>query len=490
MKNCFFLFFLFTSFSLRAQTTAENSFPPLEPLFKISQKDSLSPEDIIRTSLEFSLCPENSEEGREILNQFKILEEKTTSQEFLSLSEEARGEKILSFMYENVLRQYSLNQTYINTMFKKGTYNCVSASILYYALAKSAGLKVVGNETPDHAFCSIYLSDSGNKKIDVETTNPNGFNPGTKKNLPSTGNSKRYYLVPKKFYNNRKEISEWKFVTLVGKNVTAYLDEKRDYNHSVPVSATRLDFINNSPQSVGEDERKSVRQDFDTAITNYAVSLDRQKKSDSALDWLDLVENRWGKAENQNLIQKTYDNFLYNSVVNSIRAEKSEEARQKFNSRSEKISSRRKEEIKNIIFIASIDEKTKNMRAEEAIDFLHSQKDLEEAGSKEARKKLFDLEEYYWAERAKPLSKAGNFLEAAKIIDEGLKNLPSSKNLQTIKNQNLNNYAVGVHNQFVDSFNKKDFEHAEKILNDGLQNLPRNGILQKDSKTLQNRKKK
>ena len=481
-RQIFFALFSLFSFTIFAQNDFQ--FPSLEPLFLYEQKDEFSGEDFIRVNLELSLCPQDSENGQKVLNQFKNLEEQVRSDEFMSLDEYERGEKILSLIYEKVLTQYNLNQSFIDRMFQTGTYNCISSSILYFALAKSAGLNVVGNETPDHAFCSIYLSDG--RKIDVETTNPNGFNPGIKKTLPSnSANSKRYYIVPKRSYNNRKEISDKKFITLIGKNVVSYLDRKSDFAKSVPLAAARLGFV----ETASETEKKSLRSDFDMAVINYAVFLDHAKKSKLAVEWLESVENRWGKPENLSFFQKNYDGMVYNAAVNFIREGKAEEAKEFFEVRKEKIAPKNQIETKNTIFLAIIDQKTKKMKSEEAISFLQEQRKSEEASEKSVSKKIFELEEFYWSERIKPFTSEKKYLEAAAILDEGLKSLPTSRNLSTIKGQVLNNYAVGVHNRFVKFYNAKDFENAEKVALEGLENLPKNGTLLNDLKLARSQKK-
>ncbi|MBR4598463.1 MAG: hypothetical protein IKO39_00240 [Treponema sp.] len=476
----FFLLPFFLAFGF-IYSQNELSFPSLEPLFSFKDGE-LSSEDLILSGLEFSFCPADSDLAKESLEKFRALEEQVKSDAFMVLSEEERGEKILSLIYENTLRQYSLNQTYIDVMFQKGTYNCVSASILYYALAKSAALKVHAVETPDHAFCTLYLSDG--RKIDVETTNPNGFNPGTKKNLQSNANSTRYQIVPKKYYSNRHEISERKFISLVGKNASAMLDEKRDYKKAVPLAAARIDFTEDCPK----EDKKAVRIDFDTVAMNYAVLFDRQKKSDPALDWLDLVENRWGKAENQPFYQNTYESIAYNCAANLTNQKQAGTAQKIFDLHKEKISEKNRDVIEGMIFYALIDEQTKKVRADEAISLIQEKKSAPQAKDAAISRKLIALEEYYWAEKAKALSKDGKFLEAAEILSEGLKSLPNSRNLQTIRNQNMNNYAVNIHNQFADLFNAKKLDEAEALLNEGLKIVPKNGTLQRDLQILRSRK--
>ena len=98
-----------------------------------------------------------------------------------------RGEYVLRFMYKNYLRQYSLNQTRLDTLFDKGTFNCVSSSVFYLILGVSVNLDIQGVMTHDHAFVTLHIHDGVNvQEIDVETTNKYGFDPGTQKSpLPS-----------------------------------------------------------------------------------------------------------------------------------------------------------------------------------------------------------------------------------------------------------------------------------------------------------------
>ncbi len=170
LLNLSAVFILFLSCPLSAQNL---SFPSLEPLF-IEEKTSaeLSPLEIIQDGLRFSECAENSEEWNSCVQKFLSLEHKILAA-VKNLSASEAAEKILFALYEDLLVQYCDQQTKINVAFTNGTYNCVSSSVIYYALAKSAGIDVAGVKTPTHAFCSLRADG---KRIDVETTNPYGFN--------------------------------------------------------------------------------------------------------------------------------------------------------------------------------------------------------------------------------------------------------------------------------------------------------------------------
>ncbi|MBQ7159354.1 MAG: hypothetical protein IJS09_08050 [Treponema sp.] len=465
------ILFLFFSAMMFAQT----DFPSLEPLFFYEPaEDVLSGEDVIRAGLEFSLCP--AEAGAAVIERYLELEKEIVST-VAELDEMEKGEKILSLMYERVLTQYSVNQTRVDEMFLKGTYNCVSSSVLYFALARAVGLQVAGQETPEHAFCSLYI---GGKKIDVETTNPGGFNPGVKKIVEQTERSTRYFMVPKKYYSGRKEISERKFVSLVGRNMVSMMNDRNDYATGVPLSAARIVFVGNAFAK----DAAAVREDFDTLCGNYAVELDQKRKeSEKALDWLDAVYARWGSSAE---LQKKYNTIAYNCAVNYVNAGDYENARRAFTAHKDNLTQKNASAIDVMIFSAWVEDEVKKLEPEDAVSFLHEQYKLPVAKEKSVASRLVVLEEYAWYQILKPFFDSGKYLLAADIADEGLYYVPSSKNLQKIKTQCLQNYAVDVHNKFADLANAGRYEEAMQVVQKGLINVPTNSLLKNDLKKLEN----
>ncbi len=103
--------------------------------------------------------------------------------EVADLSDQAvLAERALTFLHKNLFTSYSVVQTRVDTALETGVYNCVSSAVLYLILARSVGLSVGGVRTSDHAFCSVLVNG---QQIDVETTNPFGFNPGRKRISPT-----------------------------------------------------------------------------------------------------------------------------------------------------------------------------------------------------------------------------------------------------------------------------------------------------------------
>lgn len=85
-----------------------------------------------------------------------------------------RAEKLLNFMHKHVLTGgYQLEDTTLMNLFRHGRYNCVTATILYCCLARSANVKVTAVELPGHAMCRVQTQRGF---IDVETTCSTWFN--------------------------------------------------------------------------------------------------------------------------------------------------------------------------------------------------------------------------------------------------------------------------------------------------------------------------
>ena len=258
---------------------AEEEHPSMEPLFSVfsvlgskseAGNTNYTADEVFEMGLLFSECERGSEVWKRCWNQFEDIKKEVTSHEIMSLSEEERGRAILKLLYRDYLAAYSLNQTKIDLAMDKGFYNCVSSAVLYMAAAKAAELDVRGQRTTQHAFCSIYVPMTDGKpgqlkKIDVETTNPYGFNPGSKEEIEHESQIRKYYVVPKKYYSNRTEVSDGVFTGLIAGNLCSEYIKSENYKKAVPLGAARWEAVckENSKSAA------SVRNEFDILAANY-----------------------------------------------------------------------------------------------------------------------------------------------------------------------------------------------------------------------------
>lgn len=339
---------LFLSFVLLTFCAAELfSAPSLEPSILTGLDQSATAEmtsmQIVQTAIEYSLCPPGSDEERQCLEKYAALE-KSVQEQLAALPKMEAAEKILALMYESVLYRYKADSTRLNTTLLTGEYNCVTASVLYLALATSLGIDARGQETTVHAFCTVYIDG---QKIDVETTNPYGFNPGVKKAVGGTENSRRYAVVPRRYYSGRREISARAMATLTGKNVASDLNDAEDYETAIPLEISRLEYLSITDDS----ETGTAKSDLDTLVCNYAMLLSKAMRNVEALDYINQVADKFGYSAE---LRRTYGNVLYNEAVNLTNDRKYEEARSFFEERKDGADSTMQSRIDRMITSGSL----------------------------------------------------------------------------------------------------------------------------------------
>ncbi len=84
-----------------------------------------------------------------------------------------RAQAIFEFMHREILHgAYDAAATELTLTLDKGTFNCVSATVLFNALAADCGLSARAVELPRHAFSVLVAGDD---PLVIETTCPNWF---------------------------------------------------------------------------------------------------------------------------------------------------------------------------------------------------------------------------------------------------------------------------------------------------------------------------
>ena len=480
-----------------ASLFAQNEHPSMEPAFSLFQVLGLKSEasytnytadEVFEMALLFSECERGSEDWKFCWKQFEEIKKEAASEEMMSLDEEERGRAILKLLYRDYLAAYSLTQTKINVAMDKGFYNCVSSAVLYMAAAKAAGLDVRGQRTTQHAFCSIYVPVVGGtaggkpgqlKKIDVETTNPYGFNPGSKEEIEHESQIRKYYVVPKKYYSNRTEVSDGIFTGLIAGNLCSDYIKTENYKKAVPLGAARWEAVRNeNSKSVA-----SVRNEFDILASNYVNLIPTSAAAySSTLDWFSTFIDRWG---NTVFLQKNLDSSFINLLVLCNKEQDYPLAKSAYEKYKDKVSQQQLTKSEEIISDIIILSATNDISTEEKIvetNRLLTTKDL----SNPVRQKRAQLHlESFWLDQLNALMNSRDYEEGYTKAGQALDQLPKSTKIKAMQNNFYNNSIAIIHNNFARKANAGNFDEAEEILRQGLEKFPGDKSLTKDLSDLQ-----
>jgi tetratricopeptide (TPR) repeat protein len=377
------------------------------------------------------------------------------------------GESVLQYLHEKIFRRYSEPQTRIDHLLDTGTYNCVSSAVLYMLLAKSAGLEVEGVVTPDHAFCRVAVQGGG---VDVETTNPHGYNPGQKREFQNAFGETGFSYVPPGNYRLRTSIGERELIGLILQNRISLLQREERIDLSVPLAVDR--------HALAGSERTLVemRKEF----INYASVLNQERRYTEALAFLDVVRRRWGAAEEY---LEIIDTLLYNAAVIMSQDGREEEILAILDERraggdltAPDYRAYRQLTGQRMIYNASRAGDT--LEALGLLERLRSGDLLSSATYTEYLAVLHGM-------RAGEISSQKGDLAALRYLESLDDAILSDKRLRSAVSVYTHNAAAAVHNRFVELFRAENYTRAGEILEDGLSKLPGNKMLLEDIEILQ-----
>ncbi|OHD15639.1 MAG: hypothetical protein A2086_02345 [Spirochaetes bacterium GWD1_27_9] len=240
------------------------------------------------------------------------------------------AENLLVYLHNRVFKSYKLTANRISSIIDKGEYNCVSSSLLYGIFLKKYGINCFGIETQDHVFVEIEFQD---QKIDVETTNIYGFDPGKKKEvLDNFGKVTGFNYVPAKDYRNRNKVDFKIVFFLIYHNLANFYS--LNGNH---LKAANIGYI----ISLGRNDSKG-KDEFNVYFNNYVVKISGQKKYQEAIQAINNYIDNFGVNQNflkirmdllANYVVDFNDYSNYNSINDYMLAENERYSDQKDNKR-------------------------------------------------------------------------------------------------------------------------------------------------------------
>jgi len=473
------VFFLFFHLCPAIFAQSRTAFPRLEPdpkaleYYKLSGRDQgYSWTELAEISLWAS--GDNSVSN---LDKIRATVETLNNSPAYPEAEKERAEFILGFMHKNLLKSYSLNQTRIGTLLSSGRFNCVSSAVLYMILCRSADLHARGVITKDHAFTMLHISESD---IDVETTNPYGFDPGNRKEFSDQfGRVTGFAYVPARNYRDRQTISQIELVSLILNNRIAELESRGNYADAVPVAIDRTALLMGNVLAVRPDaEEKSYGPIFESPfkdlmdrLFNYGANLLKAGREEDGLAWAVAAssmypdEGRW-----QEFILAAANNL----ITRYIKAGKPMDARNFLEGQKTLINRANYAQLETIVIDAELLDRLNKIRTIADGDAVLHAIDKARSSGRIGEKRAAEMLTFAVHKTASVLSAAParDWRAAAAYIEGALARFGANRELEQALRTYRSNIAADFHNRFAAAWNKKNFDEAERILNEGLAEFP------------------
>jgi len=403
-----------------------------------------------------------------------------------------RAEYILGFMHKNILRSYSLYQTRVDTIFTNGRYNCVSSAILYIILCKSAGVPTSGVMTKEHAFAMVHSDDFD---IDVETTNPYGFDPGNKKEFfDSVGNLTGISYVPAQNYRDRQTISQIELVSLILNNRIADHERQNRFGDAVPVAVDMAALLTGNTLAVNDESAwpgplfENPFSSMMDRIFNYGAMLLKAGREEDCLRWAAAASPMYPDTDR-------WQEFTLAAVNNNItklsRANKITEARIFLENNKTLLTETDYAQFDtSLVYSELLSSANKIRTAQEGSMTVDAVEQAMLSGRIE-QKRASDLIIFAVQKTAAALSAAParDWRAAALYIENALSrfgekgDLPVNELEQSLQTYR-SNIAADYHNRFAAAWNRRNYDEAERILNEGLAEFPNDRQLLSNQETV------
>ncbi|GHV89815.1 hypothetical protein AGMMS50268_03180 [Spirochaetia bacterium] len=467
-----------------------SSFPPLEPdplaeeFARRGQRGPYTWQDLAEISLWASGADADASPARGKPSYRALIAaavEELKSAPDLPRNEKERGEYVLGFMHKKFLKSYSALQTRIDTILSNGRYNCVSSATLYLILARAVDLEVKGVMTRDHAFITVY---AGGDAIDVETTNPYGFDPGNRRDFHDDfGKLTGFAYVPARNYRDRTTINALELVSLIFSNRIADLESRSRYAEAVPLAVNRAGLLKDRRDGVSSSIFEDPDKDLIDRLLNYGASLVKAGKEEEGLRWAALASAKYPDPAWQEYILAAANN----RIVKLTRGGRTPEARAFLTSAAALLSPDNFRQLDLMLADTELTELSSRIsRAGEAEAILAA---LDQA---EGEKRLItararELRSFVILKTAALLSAGPNhdWLAAIAWLEASVTRYGADPRLEQEIRTFRSNRAIDFHNRFAAAFNKKNYDEANKILQEGLAEFPDSRQLQNDRNTVE-----
>ncbi len=394
---------------------------------------------------------------------------------YLPADGRGRAEKVLSFMHRTFLRSYSERQTRLDTLLRRGSYNCVSSAVLYLILGRAAGLDVGGVVTRDHAFCTVSF---GGELIDVETTSPYGFDPGSKTEFQDEfGRVTGFSYVSPRNYRERAPLEPVQLVSLIFSNRIADADAAGRYAESVGYALDRRDLLHYRGSSGDATLFGSADRDLRDRLLNYGAALARAGRETEALDWARAATARYGTDP---LWQEFCHSALNNRIVKHLRAGNGAAGREEFQRYADLTTAAQAGELDRLITDAELTALVRAVRDEAAAAAVDAAIVAAQERQAVAAARALELRVFISLAAAERAAETQGFAAAIQVLDRAVDALGRRPALLEAARAFKANRVAELHNRFAALFNQGRYGEARDAAAAAAAEFPGEGRLRDD----------
>ncbi|MBN1524293.1 MAG: hypothetical protein JW904_07425 [Spirochaetales bacterium] len=319
------------------------------------------------------------------------------------------ADELLVFLHEKYLKRYSENETLINTLLDKGLYNCVSSAVFYMLAAHALDISVSGVLTSSHAFCLVTIDG---KQFDVETTSKYGFDPhGKREFLDEFGTQTGYVYVPPTNYRDRTTIGQIHLLTLILNNRIALAGTKAKLDEAFSAAVDMFEVL----------QSDEAFRTLSGTLSNISLDAVKRKKYEDGLEVMDKAVFAFREFPELAEVRRLYILDWAGGLVNANKPDDAEEV---------------------------------------ALRMV--------ATGKISQDDLHILQMYIAFKRAEIISKKGEHHTALEIIEEAIKTLGSTDELQHAR-------TTYTKNTVIEYITKKDYPASRTLLDEA----QKTGVLDK-----------
>jgi tetratricopeptide (TPR) repeat protein len=351
------------------------------------------------------------------------------------------GDRLLKFLHDGPMKGgYVSKQTDLHTILDDGTFNCVSSAVLFNVIGRRLGLDLAAVEVPEHVFS--VLRDGG-RRIDVETTSPQGFNPKGQKTPKGTPPADRYA-------GKRREVGELGLASVVAYNHGVGLaDDKR--HHEAALANFRA--LSLDPANPGAANNALA------AFVKWGLDLSEDGKYEEALA---VVAAGLEVAPKDSALRNNHKVFWHHYAEDRMKAGKDDEALAVLRRAAKAIPSENFEARQADLYIRPAQELIDAGEWDKALDTYTS--GLGKVDPK-AKARLKDARVGLFLNWANSHADKGAFEKALEVLSTGESVEP--------KNSTIRNNTVATYDAWANTFmEKKDWAGAINVYEKGLKSLP------------------